>query len=214
MDSAQLHKDIKNILFDRKLPDPQLQAAERAAFLGMAHFLDLPTAEVTGNFAVTSGTYTYEGAGTVDTPVGAQIDRITAAVFYGSSQNVLNEINMSQWMHNYYGQSSSGRQGVPNSFVFYNKMFYLYPAPNVSGTVYYSAQRVLTDIGDFPESYFPLMVELVRMHIAKPETWEANRAWQLAKQLIKSFKGPMHPKKSVMPISTHRAARVRALNEL
>lgn len=215
MDSSQLHKDIKNILFDRNLPDQQLEAAERAAFLGMAHFLDLPTAEVTGNFTVTSGTESYDAINTVDTPVDAIIDRVTSAVFYVSTaQSVLNEISMRAWMHSYHGQSSTSRKGTPDCFVLYNNKFYLYPEPDLSGTVYYTAQRVLTDIGDFPDSYFPLMVQLVTMHIAKPDTWEANRAWQLAKQLIKSFKGPMHPKKSVMPLSTHRAARVKALNEL
>lgn len=214
MDSTELHKHVKNLLFDRSLQDVQLQAAEKAAFLGMAHFLDLPSAEVTGDFAVTSGTYAYDAVGTVDAPIGAIIDRVTSAVFYGSTvQSILTEVNIRTWMHNYHGQSSTSRSGTPQQFVFYNNQFLLVPLPNISGTVYYSAQRVLTDISNFPDSYLPLMVELVKMHLANPETWEATQSWRLAKQLIKSFKGPMHPKKSVMELSTHRANRVRALNE-
>lgn len=215
MDSEQLHKDIKNLLGNRSLNKGQLEAAERAAFFGMAHFLDLPSAQVTGDFAVTSGTYLYDADGTVDAPIGAAIDRVTSAVFYSSSiQNILNEWRMRAWMHNYHGRSTSDRTDTPEAFVFYNNQFYLFPEPNLSGTVYYAAQRVLTDIEDFPDSYFPLMVELVKMHLADPETWEAAQSWKLAKQLIKSFKGPVRPKKDVMELSTHRMERMRNLNAL
>lgn len=217
MDAKQLHADIKNLMYGRKIDDAPLAAAEKAAFLTMAHYLDLPVAETTGSFATTASTPSYDLTGATMSPVSAQIDRITSAVWNGTVHQPLSEIRIRTWEHAYYGLATSARTGTPTAICVHAGQFHLVKAPNEVGTVYFTAQRVLTVITDFPESYFPLMVELTKMHLARstPEgAAEAQQCWYLAKQLIKSFKEQMWPKKSEVEISTHRAKRVQGLNSL
>jgi hypothetical protein len=217
MNSTQLHSDMENLMFGRKIEKPQLQVAEKAAFLTMAHYLDLSPAEVSGSFTTTSGTPSYDLSNMTITPADAQIDRITSAVWNGSVNNPLSEIRIRKWMHSYYGLSSSARTGTPEAICAYQDKLFLLKAPNETGTVYFTAQMVLPGIVDFPDSYFPLVVELTKMHLARstPEgSAEAQQCWYLAKQLIKSFKDQMWPKKSEVEKSTHRDRRSRGLNSL
>jgi hypothetical protein len=217
MDSTIFHADMQNLLSGRKYDKKKILAAEKAAFLTMAHFIDLPQAESFGEFTVASGTANYTGA--IDEPIGAEIDRITSAVFVGSSvYQVLDDWNIRQYQHAYRGQSSTARAGTPSAFCFYNEQFWLYKVPDLSGTVYFTCQRVLTDITDFPDSCFPLMANLTKLYLADPDDSAGAQAivfaWQQSKQLIKSFKGKMHPKKAVMEKTSHRTQRVRNLNAL
>lgn len=217
MDAAQLHGDIQNLMFFRGLEAPQLTAAEKAAFLTMAHYLDLGPAEMSGSFTTTSGTPSYALTDATVDPASATIDRITAAVWNGSVYQPLSEIRIRKWMHNYYGLSTTDRTGTPEAICAHQGKFHLVRAPNETGTVYFTAQMVLTGIVDFPESYFPLMVELTKMHLARSTaegSAEAQQCWYLAKQLIKSFKEQMWPKKDEVEQSTHRARRVQRLNSL
>ena len=222
MNATQLHADIKNLLLDRRIDKVQLLSAEKAAFLTMAHFLDLPAAEMNGSFSTTSGTEKYDVTSATMDPVGETVDRITSAVWNGTSNKILNEIHIRKWMHSYYGLSSSNRTGTPSSICIYQDRFYLLKAPDETGTVYFTAQRVLSDITDFPDSYFPLMVELTKFHLARSmkkddpgvAVAEARLAWRNAKQLIKSFKDRLWVKKDVVEMSTHRSERVKGLNEL
>lgn len=222
MDATQLHAEVKNLLIDRQIDEHQLLAAEKVAFLTMAHYLDLDAAQVNGSFATTSGTEKYDITSATMDPVGSTVDRITSAVWNGTSNKPLNEIHIRKWMHSYYGLSSSSRTGTPEAICIHQGRFYLLKAPNETGTVYFTAQRVLNSIVDFPDSHLPLMIELIKFHLARTmktdnpgvAAIEARLAWNNAKQLIKSFKDRLWVKKDVVEMSSHRARRMEGLNEL
>jgi len=212
LDTSTLHKDLKNLFSDLSIDDPRLQVAEKAAFLTMAHFIDLPDAQDSGSQAITSGTPNYD----LTLSGTNQVDRITSAVFVASSvKQPLEDWNIRQYQYAYRGLAETG---TPSAFCYYNDQLWLYKIPNLSGTVYFTCQHVLTDLTDFPDNYYPLMVALVEMHIYRPTTPEGaamyDRAYRKAKDLIKSFKGRMHPLKTEMEKTTYRTNRIEDLNTL
>jgi len=208
MNVTTFRKDVQNLLADLRIKDPRMQAAEKAAFLKMAHHIDLPDAEDSGSVTITSGTPNYD----LELGSGKDIDRITGAVFVGSSvKQPLTDWNSRTYLHAYRGLATTG---TPYAFSYYNNQLWLYYIPNLSGTVYFNCQHVVTDLTDFPDNYYPLMVELIQTFIYKRGTSEWWSAYRAGKDLMKSFKDRMHPKKVVIELSGHRARRVKALNEL
>jgi hypothetical protein len=213
MDSTTFFQELQSLMAGKVKDKKQLQAAAKAAFLMMAHYIDLPGAEASGMITVTSGTAAYDVTDATMTPPNVDVDRITAAVFVGSTvQQPLVDWNIRQYYHHYYGQSSSARSGKPIAYCFHNGQFLLYKNPDESGSIYFSCQRVLQDIIEFTDNYHPLMLELTKLHLADPGSEVWGTAWHQAKNLIKSFKGKMHPKKALMEMGTHRSQRVVDLN--
>lgn len=200
--------DIQKLLSGLSIKKNRMAAAEKAAFLRMAHHLDLPDAEDSGSVTITSGTPNYD----LILGSGKDIDRITSAVFVASSvKKNLEDWNIRAYQFAYRGVATTG---TPYAFCYYNDQLWLYYIPNLSGTVYFTCQHVVTDLTDFPDNYYPLMVALVKKEIFKDGSTEWWSAYRDAKDLLKSFKDRMHPKKAVMEMSSHRAKRVIALNEL
>jgi len=217
MNSTQFHTEIKNLFLDRQIDDLRLQAAEKVAFLTMAHFLDLPCAEMSGYFTTTSGTADYDLTDATTTPADAVVDRVTSADWNGSVSNPLMEVPIRTHQHSYYGLSASNRTGTPSTICLHQDQFHLSKAPAEVGTVYFTAQMVLTNIVDFPDNYLPLLAELVEMRLEESKedsTVDTDRYYRRAKDLIKSFKDRMWPKKDIVEQSAHRAARIRNLNSL
>jgi len=203
MDATTFHKDVRNILREYKLKDEVLTSAEKAAFLRMAHHIDLPDAEDAGSKAITSGTPNYSL--TLDS--GADIDRITSAVFVGSSvKQALEDWNIREYQHAYRAIAT---EGTPYAFCFYNDEMWLYYIPNFSGTVYFTCQNVVTDLTDFPDNYYPLMIALVKTHVFKSGTAEWWAAYRESKDLLKSFKDRMHPIRRTMEKTRYRMLRWR-----
>lgn len=208
MDTAEFKKNIRNLLAVLDIKTERIESAEKIAFLEMAHHLDLPDSEDSGSESVVSGTPNYSL--TLDS--GKDIDRITSVVFVSSSvKQPLMDWNIRTYQYAFRGSAISG---TPYAFCFYNDELRLYYIPNLSGTVYFTCQHVITDLTDFPDNYYPLMVELTKKHIFETGSsgwWAATRA---AKDLLKSFKDRMHPLKVTMEKSLHRTQRVQALNRL
>lgn len=215
MNTATLYKDLKNLFFHLEIADERLQAATKAAFLEMAHYIDLPDAQAhPDDITVVSGTPHYG----VTLAGGGDLDRITSAVFVsGTTRQILGDSwTIRTYQHHYRGLAGTG---VPSECCYFNDELWLYPIPNLSGTVYLTCQAVVTGLTDFPDNYFPLMVALVAKNLFRTSSDPAGiaiylRADRDRKDLIKSFKDRMHPKKSVMEQSTHRSRRVQRLNAL
>ena len=207
MNVETFRSDISTLLAGLAIKKKRLQAAEKAAFLKMAHHLDLPDAEDSGSVDIESGTPNYD----LILGSGKDIDRITSAVFVGSGiKQPLDDWDIRAYQRAYRGVATTG---TPKAFCYYNDQLWLYYIPNLSGTVYFTCQHVVTDLTDFPDNYYPLMVELVQTFIYKRGTGEWASAYRASKDLIKSFKDRMHPKKAVMEMNAHRANRMIALNE-
>lgn len=208
MDTTAFHNNIRKLLAHLALDEDRIVAAEKVAFLEMAHHIDLPDAENEGTITVVSGTPDYEPS--LDN--GHDIDRITSAVFVsGTTKQPLGHWGITSYQHNYRGLAVTG---IPYGYCFHADKVWLYYIPNLSGTVYFTCQEVVTDLTDFPDNYYPLMVALIKEEIFDEGSREWWAAYQKAKDLLKSFKDRMRPKFEVMPMSTHRALRVRDLNEL
>lgn len=208
MDQETFHADCQNVFADLDLLPERLVAAEKVAFLEMAHHIDLPDAEDEGTITIASGTVSYTP--TLDS--GADIDRITSAVFVsGTTKEPLNEWGIRRHRYHYRG---SGTSGVPYAFCFYADKFWFYYIPNLSGTVYFTCQQVLTDLTDFPDNYYPLMIALMKKQIYKSGSTEWYAAYRDAKDLLKSFKDRMRPKKDEMEMGRYRAERIKELNSL
>jgi len=214
MNVDTFRKDVRNLFADFSIPDERIQVAEKAAFLEMAHYIDLPDAEDQGTVTVTSGTEHY----TLTLDSGADVDRITGAVFVGTSVKSILE---DSWTYRTYLHHRRGlaETGTPFACCFYNDELWLYYIPNLSGTVYFSCQQVVEDLTDFPDNYYALMIALTakqmfRTRITEAESIIYERSNRDARNLIKSFKKRMHPQKMVMEKSSYRANRIRALNSL
>lgn len=211
MDTETFEANCRDIFAHLALGTERLTAAEKAAFLEMAHHIDLPDAEADGNKAIVSGTNNYS----LTLTSGLDIDRITSAVFVGSStQAPLDEWGIRRYRYHYYGTAAANRGGTPGAFCYHNDEMLLWKEPNIDGTVYFTCQKVLSDLTDFPDNHYPLMLALVAKHIFELGSKEWWAAYRNAKDLLKSYKGRMHPKKDVMELTTQRAKRVKALNEL
>lgn len=211
MDTTTFKKRVRDLFSQMDIREERMAAAELTAFLEMAHYIDLPDAEASGSKAVTAGTNNY----TLTLASGADIDRITSAVFVGSStQQPLEEWGIRRYRYHYYGTTSGSRAGTPYAFCYYNDEMLLWKEPDLTGTVYFTCQQVLSDLTDFPDNHYPLMIALVAKRLYAPgdkEWWAARRD---SMDLIKSYKGRMHPKKDVMEMTRHRAKRMEALNAL
>lgn len=211
MDTTTFKKKVRDIFSQLDIREERMAAAELTAFLEMAHYIDLPDAEADGEKAITSGTNNYA----LNLTSGADIDRITSAVFYATTvQSPLEEWGVRRYRYHYYGTASGNRGGTPTAFCYFNDEMLLWPEPNLSGTVYFTCQQVLSDLTDFPDNHYPLMVALLTKRLYAPgdrEWWAARRD---SMDLIKSYKGRMHPKKDVMEMTSHRAKRMEALNAL
>lgn len=209
MDKDTLRKNVRDMFSHLDIREEQMVAAEKAAFLEMAHYIDLPDAEDDGSKTVTAGTNNY--ALTLDS--GNDIDRITSAVYVGSStQMPLEEWGIRRYRYHYYGTASGSRAGTPYAFCYYNDEMLIWKVG--SGTVYFTCQQVLSDLTDFPTNHYPLMIALMTKRLYKPGTSEWWAARRDSLDLIKSYKGRMHPKKDVMEIGRLRANRMKGLNEL
>jgi len=209
MDTTTFKKEVRDIFSHLDVREERMAAAEKAAFLEMAHYIDLPDAEASGDETVTAGTNNY--ALSLDS--GADIDRITSAVFVGSStQMPLEEWGIRRYRYHYYGTASGNRAGTPYAFCYYDDEMLIWKVG--SGTVYFTCQQVLSDLTDFPDNHYPLMIALMTKRLHKPGTGEWWAARRDSMDLIKSYKGRMHPKKDVMEMATQRANRMRGLNEL
>lgn len=215
MDTATLYKDLKNLFFHLQIAPERIQAAAKAAFLEMAHYIDLPDAQdFPEDVTVVSGTPNYD----VTLASGSDMDRITSAVFVsGTTRQILDDSWTERvYQHHYRGLAVAG---TPFACCYFKDQLWLYHIPNLSGTVYLTCQSVVTDLTDFPDNYYPLMIALVAKNLFRTSSEPEGvaiflRATQDARDLIKSFKGRMHPKKIVMEQSSHRANRVRVLNSL
>jgi len=215
MNTATLYKDLKNLFFHLEIGDERIQAAVKAGFLEMAHYIDLPDAQAhPDDVTVVSGTPNYS----VTLGAGEDMDRITSAVFVsGTTRQILGDSwTIRTYQHHYRGLAGTG---VPTECCYFNDELWLYKIPNLSGTVYLTCQAVVTGLTDFPDNYFPLMVALVAKQLFRTSSEPEGiaiylRAVRDTKDLIKSFKGRMHPKKIVMEKSTYRALRIQRLNAL
>jgi len=204
MNSTLFHADIRR-LFPDVVDEDRLSAAEKAAFLTMAHHLDLPDAEDGGSQAVTSGTPNYA----IVTDSGDDVDRITSVVWVGSNNIPLTDLNIREYQFLYRGDADTDE---PDSYCYYNGELWLYPIPDESGTVYFTCQNVVVNINDFPDSYYPLMLALTKKNLMKEDSGGWYWTYREAKDLMKSFKMKMHPKKRGMEMGTYRALRIRDLN--
>lgn len=208
MDATSFHRLIRHLLAQYELSEERLVSAEKAAFLRMAHHIDLPDAEDSGEATITADTPNY----VLELDSGKDIDRITSAVFVtGSTRQPLEDWNIREYQFAYRGAATTG---TPYAYCYYNDHMWLYYIPEASGTVYFTCQHVLTDLSDFPDNYYPLMIALVKTHIFKSGSGEWWAAYRETKDLLKSFKQRMHPLKKVMEKTTYRAERIKALNEL
>lgn len=215
MNTAVLYKDLKNLFFHLQIAEERLQAAAKAGFLEMAHYIDLPDAQAhPDDVTVVSGTAHYS----VTLASGEDLDRITSAVFVsGTTRQPLGDSWTERtYQHHYRGIAGTG---VPTECCYFNDELWLYKIPNLSGTVYLTCQSVVADLTDFPDNYFPLMVALTAKNLFRTNSDPEGmgiylRADRDRKDLIKSFKGRMHPKKMVMEQSTYRSLRVQRLNSL
>ncbi len=206
MNQTAFHADIRK-LFPDVVDEDRLTAAEKAAFLTMAHYIDLPDAEDKGSQAVTSATPNY----TISTDSGKDIDRITSVVWVGSNNYNLIDLNIREYQFLYRGTATTGE---PDSYCYYNGQIWLYPIPDESGTIYFSCQIVVTSLTSFPDNYYPLMLALIKKNLLKEGSGEWYWAYREARDLIKSFKTRMHPKKRGMEMGTYRSARIQDLNNL
>ena len=208
MDINSFHRDLKLLVPELKIKDNRLRAAEKAAFLTMAHHIDLPDAQDSGNVTISSSTPNYE----LELTGNKTVDRITSAVFVsGTTKQPLEDWNIRTYQYSYRGVGTSG---VPYAFCYYNDELWLYYIPNLSGTVYFTCQHVVTELTDFPDNYLPLMFELVCKQLFKRGTPEWLSARREGNTLIKSFKSRMHPIKTGMEKTTYRTQRIRDLNSL
>lgn len=215
MNTATLKKDLKNLFSHFQLDPERLQAAAKAGFLEMAHYIDLPDAQAhPDDITVVSGTPNYD----ITLATGEDMDRITSAVFVsGTTRQILGDSwTIRTYQHHYRGLAGTG---VPTECCYFNDELWLYKIPNLSGTVYLTCQSVVADLTDFPDNYFPLMVALVAKNLFRTSTDPEGlgiymRADRDRKDLIKSFKKRMHPKKMVMEKSTYRSQRIQNLNAL
>lgn len=209
MNVETFRNNIKTLFAHLDLQDRRIVAAEKVAFLTMAHHIDLPDAENdTGEITVASGTAGY----TPSLDNGSDIDRITSAVFVsGTVKKDLDEWGIRGYEYYYRGQATTG---TPYAFCFHARKVKLYYIPDLTGTVYFTCQEVVTDLTDFPDNYYPLMVALIKLQIFEEGTSKWWAAYKQSRDLMKSFKGRMRPKKDVMELSTYRAERIRELNSL
>jgi len=215
MNTATLYKDLKNLFFHLQIADERLQAAAKAGFLEMAHYIDLPDAQdFPKDITVVSETPNYD----LTLTTGSAVDRITSAVFVsGTTRQILGDSWTERtYQHHYRGLAQTG---VPSECCYFKDQLWLYKIPNLSGTIYTTCQSVVTDVTDFPDNYFPLMVALTAKHLFRTSEDPAGiaiylRADRDRKDLIKSFKKRMHPKKMVMEKSTYRSRRIQRLNSL
>lgn len=215
MDTDTLYKDLRNLFYHLQVASERLQAATKAGFLEMAHHIDLPDAQdFPEDITVVSGTPNYD----VTLASGSDMDRITSAVFVsGTTRQILDDSWTERtYQHHYRGLAETG---TPSACCYFKDQLWLYKIPNLSGTVYLTCQSVVSDLTDFPDNYFPLMVALVAKHLFRTSSEPEGiaiylRADRDARNLIKSFKGRMHPKKIAMEKSSYRAQRVRDLNTL
>jgi len=208
MDATTFHRLVRSLLAEYELSEERLVSAEKAAFLRMAHHIDLPDAEDKGEVTITAATPNY----ILELDSGKDIDRITSAVFVaGSVKQPLDDLNIREYQFAYRGAADTG---TPSAYCYYNDEMWLYKIPDLSGTVYFTCQHVLTDLTDFPDNYYPLMIALVKTHIFKSGSGEWWAAYRETKDLLKSFKQRMHPLKKTMEKTTYRALRIQDLNEL
>lgn len=209
MNTATLKADLRNLFPKKRVSDPELSSIMKSAFLEMAHYIDLPDAQdFPDDITVVSGTPNYA----VTLTSGKDIDRITSGVFVGgTNKRILGDSwTIRTYMHAYKGVGSTG---LPTEMVYYNDELWVYPIPSSGGTIYTSCQHVLTDLTDFPDNYYPLMEALVKLRVyANDEDFKWNRTYRHAKDLVKSFKGRMHPKKIVMEKSGYRAQKMQDIN--
>lgn len=210
MDSKLFHSEITNLFSDQSFSPERLTAAEKAAYLELAHHVNIPEAEDTGTATVTSGTPNY----TLSLTTGEDIDRLTAAVFVsGTTKNAMWEWKRREYLFKYRGEAESG---TPYAWNFYKGQLWLYYIPDVSGTVYFDCQKVLMGITDFGENLYPVMLALTKKHLfrANKDSFDYASAKQEAKELIKSLKLKMSPIKSEIEQTLYRAQRIKDLNEL
>lgn len=213
MNTATLYKDLKNLFYHLQVAPERLQVATKAAFLEMAHYIDLPDAQdFPEDITVVSGTPNYD----VTLASGSDMDRITSAVFVSGTTRQILEDSWTErvYQHHYRGLAGTG---TPYACCYFKDQLWLYSIPNLSGTVYLTCQSVVTGLTDFPDNYYPLMIALTAKHLFRTSSEPEGiaiylRADRDARNLIKSFKQRMHPKKIVMPMSSYRAQRVKNLN--
>lgn len=207
MNTDTLKADLRNLFPKKVVSDHRLTSIIKGSFLEMAHHLDLPDAEdFPDDVTVVSGTPNYD----VTLSSGKNVDRITSAVFVsGTTKQVLTDWNMRLYQHAYRGSATTG---TPYAFCFYKRQLWLYYIPDLGGTVYLTCQHVLTDLTSFPDNYYPLMETLVTCRVYDKGSREWMAAYRAKKDLIKSFKGRMHPKKVEMEKSLYRSLRIQDLN--
>lgn len=213
MNTETFKADIRKLLAHTALDEKRIASAEKAAYLTMAHHLDLPDAQNEGTVTVTANTAGYEPA--LDN--NRDIDRITSAVFVSSSgaKSKLNEMGIRQYQFLYRGEAQTG---IPEAWCWHNDKIWLYYIPSVGGTVYFTCQEVPIGLTDFPDNYYPLMIALVKQYIYQDGGSEHMALYYAArrevKELLKSFKGRVRPKKETMEMTPYRAQRVKELNSL
>ncbi len=216
MDTEKLKDNLTNLTPGKDLPAEAVTSAIILAGQEMAWLIDIPELNYSGDpLTVVSGTVDYA----LTPSTGEVIDRITSAVFVGSSKSVLNIIDINSYDADYRGQATSG---TPYECCFYDKKLWLYYIPNSSGSVYYRAQSVFNDFSNLAENYQPLVFQLTKRTLltslssADPGRYNAEIQVcdKLVDRFLSTFKTRVRPYKAGFEIDPHRAERVRRLNAL
>ena len=205
MDIEGLKTDLRSVNTKRALSDPAVKGAIRLAGYELAHHLDLPELNQSGTIPVTASTPNYNVAESY------KLDRITSATFQTSTKKAtLGETDIRTYDALYRGM---GTEGMPYTFSYFNGEIWLYYIPDTNGTLYIRTQRIMEDVKDLGDNYYPLIYQLAKRNLFDddPGKWAAHD--RIVTRLIGSFKGRVRPYKSAFELSVHRGNRVKGLNE-
>jgi len=205
MDIDRLKTDLRAVNIKRALNEQSLNGAIRLAGYELAHHLDLPELNQSGTITVTASTPNYAVSET------HKLDRITSAVFQTSTKkSCLDEIDIRTYDHHYRGV---GTEGMPYLFCYFEGEIWLYYIPDTSGTVYFRSQRVMEDVKNLKDNYYPLVYQLAKRNLFDDQPTEWAEHDKIVTRMVNSFKGRVKPYKSAFELSPHKRDRVKGLNE-
>jgi len=209
LDLTKIIEEIKSVPPGETYKDNAINNAIRLGMYSLAQDLDLFELSFSDSIAVNSGEpISYR---LTHSSSGQQIDRITSAVFVGtSSKQDLNMVHISELNKNYRGY---GGTGIPFQIAYHERKIWLYYIPSEAGTIYYTAQKIFTNFGDLEENYHPIIFWYTKRNLQKLDSVKWINCNKEVLRLIETFKGRLRPYKPTMPLSAHRRRRVQNLSE-